>query len=114
MLTNNSSISTPWRTDENDASNQKLPDSAKLKGIYWPGMDLFDSATPEMKRMRNQRKDGTLLEMMMVKSAQIEPNEVSYMPSGEFRASRNIFGPLSTETSPVSVDVTRIEMSMQG
>jgi hypothetical protein len=82
-------------------SGDKLTDSAKLKGTIWPGMDLFDSATPEMKRMRNQKKDGTVLEQMLATSMGVEPAEISYHPNGEFRASRDIFGPLSTENSPV-------------
>ncbi|QSZ29962.1 hypothetical protein DSL72_004480 [Monilinia vaccinii-corymbosi] len=80
---------------------EKLSESAKLKGVLWPGMDLFDSATAEMKRMRNQRKDGSILELMMVASAEVQPTEVSYHPDGAFRTARNIFGPLSTETSPI-------------
>jgi hypothetical protein len=66
-------------------------------------MDLFDSATPELKRMRNQKKDGSILEQMMATSKEVEPAEISYHPNGEFRASRDIFGPLSTENSPVCV-----------
>lgn len=81
---------------------ERLSDSAKLKGVLWPGMDLFDSATAEMKRMRNQRKDGSILELMMAASAEVQPTEISYHPDGAFRTARNIFGPLSTETSPVS------------
>lgn len=88
---------------EDENSSKKLPDSAKLKGVFWPGMNLFDSATLEMKRMRNQRKDGSILQQMMASSAEVEPTEVSYNPDGEFRNSRNIFGPLSTENSPVFI-----------
>jgi len=66
-------------------------------------MDLFDSATTEMKRMRNQRKDSNVMRQMMAMSAEIEPAEVSYFADGEFRGSRDIFGPLSGENSPVCV-----------
>lgn len=69
-------------------------------------MDIFDSATPEMKRIRNQRKDGNVLEHMMATSLEIEPAEISYHANGDFRASRDIFGPLSTENSPVCRPVT--------
>lgn len=88
-----------------DVVEQKLSDSAKLKGILWPGMDLFDSATAEMRRMRNQRKDGSILESMMAASADVEPTEVSYHADGAFRTARDIFGPLSTESSPVSLQI---------
>lgn len=66
-------------------------------------MDLFDSATPVMKRMRNQKKDGTILEQMLATARDTEPAEISYHPNGDFRASRDIFGPLSTENSPVGI-----------
>lgn len=63
-------------------------------------MDLFDSATPLMKRQRNQKKDGNVLEAMIATSQSVEPAEISYHANGEFRASRDIFGPLSDEESP--------------
>ncbi|KAG4428738.1 hypothetical protein IFR05_015779 [Cadophora sp. M221] len=85
---------------EGTKPGEKLTDSAKLKGIIWPGMDLFDSATPEMKRMRNQRKDHTVLEDMIATSLASEPAEVSFHANGDFRGSRDIFGPLSAESSP--------------
>lgn len=106
----------PWRPDEavgiaesneenaqqkNDM-NEKLSESSKLKGVLWPGMDLFDSATPEMKRMRNQRKDSSVLEQMMATSSEVEAVEVVYRADGKVSHARDIFGPLSTENSPVS------------
>ncbi|KAH7364084.1 hypothetical protein BKA65DRAFT_572239 [Rhexocercosporidium sp. MPI-PUGE-AT-0058] len=101
-------LTTPVKLDLEDADytesmkpGEKLTDSAKLKGIIWPGMDLFDSATPEMKRMRNQRKDRTVLEDMIATSLACEPAEVSFHANGDFRGSRDIFGPLSAESSPI-------------
>ncbi|PQE12631.1 Terpenoid cyclases prenyltransferase alpha-alpha toroid protein [Rutstroemia sp. NJR-2017a BBW] len=95
-------LMTPFKPEgTDDVVEEKLSDSTKLKGVLWPGMDLFDSATAEMKRMRNQRKDGSILESMIAASADVEPTEVSYHADGAFRTARNIFGPLSTETSPV-------------
>lgn len=35
-----------------DASNG----NTKLKGVLWDGMGMFDSATPDMRRKRNQKK----------------------------------------------------------
>ncbi|PBP25812.1 type-2 protein geranylgeranyltransferase subunit beta [Diplocarpon rosae] len=106
------SLSTPNKlyADEDEYTErrkpgEKLTDSAKLKGIVWPGMDLFDSATPEMKRMRNQRKDHSVLDEMKATSLLIEADEVSYHPNGDFRGSRDIFGPLSTESSPVAPSI---------
>ena len=69
-------------------------------------MDLFDSATPEMKRMRNQRKDSSILDQMIATSTGVQPTETVYLPDGQIHHSRDIFGPLSpfsTENSPVSV-----------
>jgi hypothetical protein len=64
-------------------------------------MHLFDSATAEMKRMRNQKKDGTALEKMKIRSTEIEPTEWIFNPNGDFRRARDIFDE-STEDSPVS------------
>ncbi|TVY48759.1 hypothetical protein LOCC1_G001652 [Lachnellula occidentalis] len=96
-------LKTPSRstTEKKSKNGDKIPDSAQLKGALWPGMDLFDSATPEMKRMRNQRKDINVMRQMKARSAEIEPAEISYFADGEFRASRDIFGPLSDAESPV-------------
>ncbi|KAL3417928.1 hypothetical protein PVAG01_10938 [Phlyctema vagabunda] len=86
-------LQTKYKNSED--SEKSGPESAKLKGIFWPGMNLFDSATPEMKRMRNQRKDVSVLHSMMATSVGIQPLEVSYTPNGGYRSSRDIFGPLS-------------------
>jgi hypothetical protein len=83
-----------------DTEDEAEKDGSKLKGIYWPGMDLFDSATAEMKRMRNQKKDGTALQQMKRSSAGIEPTEWVFNANGEFRKVRDIFDE-STESSPV-------------
>jgi hypothetical protein len=106
-------LTTPWKPDPEDGDKdtgekfgEKSSDSAKLKGVIYPGMDLFDSATPEMKRKRNQKKDGTILEGMLATARDTEPAEISYHPNGDFRASRDIFGPLSTENSPVFASIS--------
>ena len=75
-------------------------------------MDLFDSATPEMKRMRNQKKDGTILEGLLATARDTEPAEVSYHPNGDLRASRDIFGPLSTENSPVCAEYIMLGVTL--
>jgi hypothetical protein len=94
---------TPQGGDEKckKRAEKKVADSPMLKGVLWPGMDLFDSATPEMKRMRNQRKDDTVLEQMLATSNGVEATEVVYDLKGDMHHSRDIFGPLSTENSPV-------------
>lgn len=80
--------------------DEKYTDTSKLKGILWPGMDLFDSATIEMKRKRNQKKDGSVLAQMILSSAIVEPTEWVFNADGEFHKMRSIFGD-STDTSPV-------------
>jgi geranylgeranyl transferase type-2 subunit beta len=77
-------------------------DTSKLKGVLWPGMDLFDSATAEMKRMRNQRKDRSVLEQMKMNSADVEPTELVFDSNGDLRKARHIFDD-ATDSGPVSV-----------
>ena len=78
--------------DENETS--------RLKGLIWPGMDIFDAATEEMRRKRNQKKDGTLLKQMERCSERIEATEIIYSPSGIMRKQRPITGNVE-DTSPL-------------
>jgi hypothetical protein len=55
----------------------------KLKGIVWPGMDLFDAATQEMQQKRNQKKDASVLRRMERLAGLVEPTEVVYSPNGD-------------------------------
>lgn len=101
----------PAPSKEPEINDKKLiqddDDAKHRKGIQWPGMHIFDAATPDGKRMRNQRKDARVLKEMLLDSLSVEPAEISYNRNGEFRASRDIYGPLSTESSPVSVKTRR-------
>ncbi|KAB5579966.1 hypothetical protein GE09DRAFT_421104 [Coniochaeta sp. 2T2.1] len=56
-------------------------DKSKLKGVFWPGMNLFDSATEEQRRKRNQRKDAGVLRNMEQVAANVQPTE--YIWSGD-------------------------------
>jgi len=67
-------------------------EGTKLKGVFWPGMDIFDSATPEMKRKRNQKKDGSVLEQMMINSAEVEATELVFTPEGKLKKQQRITG----------------------
>ncbi|KAF2108990.1 hypothetical protein BDV96DRAFT_503620 [Lophiotrema nucula] len=62
----------------------------KLKGVYWPGMDLFDSATPEMRRKRNQKKDVSVVEQLELNSLAVEATEIIFSPRGSFKKQRRI------------------------
>ena len=75
-------------------------DSSRLKGIIWPGMDLFDSAGADARRKRNQKKESTVLEAMQAQSERIEPTEIIYFPSWDKKKERFISG--EVESSPPS------------
>lgn len=92
-----------WEMDET------ISDATKLKGVTWPGMAMFDSATPEMKRKRNQRKDYSVIEQLKATSEYVEPNEMIFDIDGNLRKQRVITGDpngeddesiLSGETTP--------------
>ncbi|KAK4240770.1 hypothetical protein C8A03DRAFT_12898 [Achaetomium macrosporum] len=74
-------------------------DINKLKGVKYPGMGLFDSADETQKRMRNQRKDDSVLKQMEETSYGIEPNEIIW-ENGEFQRIRDIYATPSIEGSP--------------
>ncbi|KAI9751572.1 MAG: Mismatch repair protein msh3 [Chaenotheca gracillima] len=79
---------------------------AQLKGVFWPGMNIFDSATPDAKRKRNQRKDGSLLAQMELSSAQVTPTEIVFGADGSFQRQRRMSG-LSDEEQPLRKNPTR-------
>jgi hypothetical protein len=64
-------------------------------------MALFDSATVAMKKKRNQKKDGSVLDQMRRSSADVEALEYEFEGDWHLRRARDIFGPLSAENSPV-------------
>ena len=80
---------------EEEDSNQ----SPKLKGICWPGMDIFDSASPTAQRQRNQKKDDSILKQMELNSIVVEPLEKIYWPEGTLKKERIITG--MVESSPL-------------
>lgn len=67
-----------------------VSESAKLKGIIWPGMAIFDSATPEMRRKRNQKKDSSVVEQLEINSQEVEAMELIFSPQGSFKRQRRI------------------------
>jgi hypothetical protein len=67
-----------------------VSESTKLKGVYWPGMDIFDSATPEMRRKRNQKKDSSVVAQLELNSQDVEPLELIFTPQGSFKRQRRI------------------------
>ena len=73
---------------------------ARLKGVLWPGMDIFDSATPEMRRKRNQKKDVSVVEQLESNSLVVEPTELVFTPAGSEWKSRSISGLPYDDSSP--------------
>ena len=70
-----------------------------LKGVKWPGMSIFDSASLEAQRLRNQKKDGSILEQMEHNSIVVEQMERIYWPNGTLKQKRLITG--NVESSPL-------------
>ncbi|KAJ6120412.1 hypothetical protein N7523_004692 [Penicillium sp. IBT 18751x] len=87
-----------------EADKERADETSRLKGVLWPGMDIFDSATQLMRRKRNQKKDSKLLKMMEKTSSQVEPTELIFSPTGTLKKQRVISGnveddsPLKGET----------------
>lgn len=90
--------------DEDDIDNDRVDEMARLKGVLWPGMDIFDAATQQMRRKRNQKKDGTILKQMETTSRLVEPTEQIFSITGALLKERVISGnveddsPLEGET----------------
>ena len=74
----------------------------KLKGPQWPGMALFDSASPETQRKRNQKKDVIVLGQMQKDSLDIEQVEKIYFPDGSLKKERRITGVVES-SSPIKI-----------
>jgi hypothetical protein len=91
----------PLSDDENE-----LPGGYRatptLKGIIYPGMALFDSATAIRKRRRNQKKSSSVLEALEANSLEIEPTEHVWTPGGTLKKSKEISGLPSSSSPPVS------------
>ena len=64
--------------------------SAKLKGKIWPGMALFDAATPDEQRRRNQKKDGSVLRRMERLSRLVDPQETVFSAELTMQKQRHI------------------------
>lgn len=91
--------------DYDDGQNE----NTKLKGVYWNGMGLFDSATPDMRRKRNQKKETSVVEQLQATSEVVEATESVFDAQGELRRERPITGnpesddgmsPLKGESTP--------------
>ncbi|KAJ9142110.1 hypothetical protein NKR23_g7361 [Pleurostoma richardsiae] len=74
---------------------------SELKGAKWPGMGRFDSATDEQKRKRNQKKDRSVLQSMVISSESVTPTEHVWDDYfNELKRTRNIYDSPSIEGTP--------------
>lgn len=83
-----------------ETDKERADEIARLKGVLWPGMDIFDSATEQMRRKRNQKKDASILRMMEKTSMCVEPTELIFSPTGILRKQRVISGNVE-DSSPL-------------
>lgn len=70
----------PLLIDEAEAKHS--PGTPQLKGIKYPGMGLFDAASAEQARKRNQRKDSSVLKQLEHNATLVEPTEVVESAAG--------------------------------
>ncbi len=103
MKSRQSKASTPNRGSTNGQSPQLSEASGahllRLKGPHYPGMALFDSASPNSQRLRNQKKEHSLLASMERNSDMVEPIEQIYFPEWTLKKARVITG--NVESSPI-------------
>lgn len=79
-------------------------DASKLKGTVYPGMGLFDAATPLQKRKRNQKKHASVIRNMELTSASIgREEEVWDITMSEVTRTRDVYDSPSIDGSPVSI-----------
>ncbi|KAL8996904.1 MAG: hypothetical protein Q9169_003715 [Polycauliona sp. 2 TL-2023] len=78
------------------------PRTPELKGIYYPGMSLFDSASAAAQKKRNQRKNESILAQIQQESLEVECNEYIYWPDGSLKMCRFITG--DVQSSPMKED----------
>jgi hypothetical protein len=82
-----------------------LKDVAKLKGIHWPGMAIFDAATPEMKRKRNQKKEENVAIRLKRYSGIVEATETIWQRDLEaLYKERPITGHVDFNSSPYKLE----------
>lgn len=88
-----------------DEEDETLTEVTRLKGIYWPGMNIFDAATPITKRRRNQKKETSVAVSLERNALLVEPNEVIFTPYGTMKKSRYIDGRINNDSSPYKLDI---------
>ncbi|KAL9629932.1 MAG: hypothetical protein Q9204_005000 [Flavoplaca sp. TL-2023a] len=85
-----------------DTEDIATPRTPELKGVFYPGMSLFDSASAEAQKKRNQRKNESILAQIQQESLEVECNEYIYWPDGSLKMCRFITG--DVQSSPFKDD----------
>lgn len=95
------STATPSNSSEHSLQTSESSTTyvTKPKGPQWPGMAAFDSASPNTQRLRNQKKDYSVLEQLKHNSTVVQPMERIYFPEGTLKKERLITG--NVESSPL-------------
>ncbi|KAG6362825.1 hypothetical protein INS49_007919 [Diaporthe citri] len=96
---------TSFLAEAADVDDGDCGDASKLKGTIYPGMGLFDAATPLQKRKRNQKKHASVVRNMEITSASIGPEEEVWdITMSEVTRTRNVYDSPSIDGSPDSKD----------
>ena len=106
----------PVKTPQSESVVDDLPeyrnDTSKLKGVLWPGMSLFDSATPTARRKRNQKKDASIIQQLEANSLDVEPTEMVWTPSGNLKKQKRISGMVDSSSPMAPTPVKRPRLAL--
>jgi hypothetical protein len=78
------------KVEEVDTTKVTPNNYSKLKGIIYPGMNLFDAATPDEARRRNQKKDVSIVKSLENRSKLVQPTETVYGGDWDMKKQRHI------------------------
>ncbi|KAF9879731.1 hypothetical protein CkaCkLH20_02542 [Colletotrichum karsti] len=81
-------------------NTEYISEAMRLKGIVWPGMSLFDAATPEQRKKRNQRKDASVIQQMKLDSQAVTSVELVANLTLEVERTRDVYDAPSVEGTP--------------
>lgn len=87
-----------------DGDDDSISEVTKLKGVLWPGMDLFDAATPDRRKKRNQKKETSVIDRLERNALIVEANEMMFTPRGSLYKERPITGQVDFNSSPYKMD----------
>lgn len=98
----------PYQNDESlETGKQAGSGTPTLKGVIHEGMGMFDAATPEMKRVRNQRKHPSVIDKMMLVSESISMTEQVWNESmTKVEHERSVYDTPTDLSSPVGSTIS--------